>query len=152
MLNSTKCVCKRELKGVKFDKYTPRRSDDRFYGGRVAMEGEIKCECGRKLKGYFEVSRRMDAKEQYELIDLEILEDITNTTIEEKIDLNKSSQEDSEPKEVILQLTEEEPAYGEEKLDYDKMSYADLKAEAKNKGIKGNLKREALIEELKKRA
>ena len=38
---------KEPLKGVKFDKYTPMKMNDKFYGGRISMTGDIKCDCRR---------------------------------------------------------------------------------------------------------
>lgn len=83
MLNKTSCLCGRELKNVRFDKYTPMKLDDKFYGGRVSMVGEIKCDCGRELKGYFQSSIN-----GIDLIDLEVVNDITE---EEKNDLKPTS-------------------------------------------------------------
>lgn len=139
MLNSTKCLCGRELKGVRFDTMKPRKFDDRFYGGRVSMEGTIKCECGRELLGYFEQAYKMNTKEQYELINLEVIKD---TTPDEKIDLNETSSVEN------LVLTENEPEYIGKT--YEEMTYDELKKIAKEKGIKANQKREIIIEELKK--
>lgn len=70
MLNSTKCICGEELQGKQFEKYLPFPLDDKFYGGRVTMTGNIKCKCGRKVKGYFQ---RMS--QNLELIDLELIEE-----------------------------------------------------------------------------
>lgn len=72
MLNKTQCLCGCELKGKKFNKYIPMKLDDRFYGGRVSMTGDIICECGRELKGYF-----TKPANEIELIDLEVVKDIT---------------------------------------------------------------------------
>lgn len=83
MINKTSCLCGKELKGKKFDKYTPMKLDDRFYGGRVSMSGELRCECGRDLKGYFQRINNV-----VELIDLEVVNDINE---EEKIDLEPTS-------------------------------------------------------------
>lgn len=83
MLHRTSCGCGRELKDVKFDKYTPQRMNDKFYGGRVSMIGEIKCECGRELKGYFE-----NTAKGISLINLEMVKDIIE---EEKNDLKSTS-------------------------------------------------------------
>lgn len=83
MLNQTKCLCDKELKGTQFDKYTPFPLNDKFYGGRVSMVGEVKCDCGRDLKGYFQTTVH-----GIELIDLEVVNDITE---EEKNDLKPTS-------------------------------------------------------------
>ena len=52
MLNSTKCLCDRDLAEVRFESYMPEPMNDKFYGGRVSMTGTVKCDCGRELKGY----------------------------------------------------------------------------------------------------
>ncbi len=83
MLNKTSCLCGRKLKNVRFDKYIPQPLNDKFYGGRVSMTGEIKCGCGRDLKGYFQ-----NTVSGIDLIDLEVANDITE---EEKIDLKSTS-------------------------------------------------------------
>ena len=83
MLNKTSCLCGRELKEVRFDKYIPMKMDDKFYGGRVTMTGELRCECGRDLKGYFQ-----RVSNEIELIDLEVVNDIAKV---EKIDLKSIS-------------------------------------------------------------
>ena len=83
MLNKTSCLCGKELKEVRFDKYIPMKMDDKFYGGRVTMTGELRCECGRDLKGYFQ-----RVSNEIELIDLEVVNDIAKV---EKIDLKPIS-------------------------------------------------------------
>jgi hypothetical protein len=86
MLNKTSCLCGRELKEVRFDKYIPMKMNDKFYGGRVTMTGELRCECGRDLKGYFQ-----RVSNEIELIDLEVVNDITEV---EKNDLKPISSVD----------------------------------------------------------
>ncbi len=71
LLNSTKCKCGKELKNESFDQNKPFKFDDSFYGGRIAMTGEKRCDCGRLLKGYFGMINGL------ELIDLEIIEEPT---------------------------------------------------------------------------
>ncbi len=119
MLNKTSCLCGKELKGVKFDKYTPMKLNDRFYGGRVSMSGELKCECGRELIGYFQ---RINSV--VELIDLELVKDITE---KEEIDLKPTSSVDFSEMSY-KELQEYAKAHGVEKV---------------------NIKRDELIEQLK---
>lgn len=121
MLNSTKCLCGRELAGKKFDKYIPEPMNDKFYGGRVSMTGTIKCECGRDLKGFFQrVSNNLV------LIDLEIVKDL-----EEPLQL------DSEEQSTYIPIT------------YEEMTYKELQDIAREKGIKvAGAKREEIISKL----
>ena len=119
MLNRTSCLCGTELKDKKFDSYTPMKLDDKFYGGRVSMSGNIKCECGRQLRGYFERKNN-----NLELIDLEI---VNNIDTEGKSDLNGISDVDLDEMSY-KELQEYAKAQGIEKV---------------------NVKREELIEQLK---
>jgi hypothetical protein len=119
MLNKTSCLCGKELKGVKFDKYIPMKMNDKFYGGRISMTGDIKCDCGRDLKGYFQ-----RVGNDLSLIDLEVVNDITE---EEKIDLKPTSGVD------FSEMTYKEV-----------QEYAKSKGIEKV-----NIKREELIEQLK---
>lgn len=149
MLNSTKCPCGQELRNKRFDKMTPRKFDDRFYGGRVVMEGTIKCECGRELKGYFEQSPKTD---KFELIDLEVIKDIT---LDKKIDLNETSCVDCEAETPKIEETKKEIVIDDTEDNYiaktyEEMDYNELRKIAKEKGIKTNQKREVLIQELMK--
>ena len=95
MLNSTKCPCGRELKEVKFEKYVPMKLNDRFYGGRISMTGEMTCECGRKLVGYFE-----RIGNNLELIDLEVTENIDDLLIEEEMQYVPKTYEEMTYKEL----------------------------------------------------
>ena len=119
MLNKTSCLCGRELKEVRFDKYIPMKMDDKFYGGRVTMTGELRCECGRDLKGYFQ-----RVSNEIELIDLEVVNDIAKV---EKNDLK-----------LISTVDFNEMSYKEIQ------EYAKSKGIEKV-----NVKREELIEQLK---
>lgn len=141
LLNSTQCLCGKDLKEEKFDKYTPKAMNDRFYGGRVSMEGEIKCECGRELKGYFQNSFKMNSNSNYELIDLEVIKDIP---AEEKIENKGTSCDENQEK---LEIVEENANYNPKS--YDEMDYRELQEICKEKGIKASGKRENLIETLK---
>lgn len=114
LLNSTKCKCGKEHSETKFDKYTPHH-DYNFYGGRVSMTGDVTCECGRELKGYFERNDMGKLK----LIDLEITKENT--------------EKNTETKEIIP---------------LENLTYKELQALAKEKGINANLKREEIIEQL----
>ena len=145
LLNSTKCVCGAELKKATFENYKPKPLNDRFYGGRVSMEATIKCECGRELKGYFETSYRMNSKSNYDLIDLEVIKDITP---EEKIENKGTSSVENEENEEKLVLVDENVEYNPKS--YDEMNYKELQAICKEKGIKSvGKKRNELIEILK---
>lgn len=117
--NSTECKCGCNLKNAKFEHYIPQKLDDKFYGGIISMTAELKCECGRKIKGYFKT-----VVNKYELVDTEIIaENNTNETINEVAEENKKED------------------------DFEKMLYKDLQALAKEKGIeKINLKKDELIE------
>ena len=129
LLNKTSCKCGKDLRNVKFEKYEPN-FDKEFYGGRVDMYGTMKCECGRELKGYF--TRNID--QSLTLIDLEVIKD----TIEpKKVDLKETSLEYTEPSVTYIPKT------------YEEMTWNELKAIAKEKGIKGIMKRDKLIEKLK---
>lgn len=86
MLNKTSCLCGKELKQQRFDKYIPMKMNDKFYGGRVTMTGELRCECGRDLKGYFQ-----RVSNEIELIDLEVANDIAEVG---KVDLKPISSVD----------------------------------------------------------
>ena len=147
LLNSTKCICGKELMHEPFEKLTPKKPNDRFYGGRVAMEGEITCECGRILKGYFEHVYKMGSSTQYGLMDLEIIKDITP---EEKIENTPISDvEIYENGESDLKYTivEEVAPYIPE--EYENMKYQELQSICKEKGIKAVGKREDLIAALR---
>ena len=129
LLNSTKCKCGKELSNTRFDKYTPNL-DRSFYGGRVDITGTVECECGRTLKGYF---TRL-ANQNLMLIDLEVCKDIPN---DKKIDLKPTS------------LVYDEPSVTYIPKQYEEMTYRDLQAICKEKGIKSNGSREKLIEQLR---
>ena len=143
MLNKTICPCGKELKAQKFDKYTPMKLNDRFYGGRVAMTGEIKCECGRELRGYFQKITNTP-----ELIDLEVVNEVVNEV-------------DEAATIVVEETVENEPTIDtieEEKtdlkpiscVDFSEMSYKELQKYAKAHGVeKVNITRDELIEKLK---
>lgn len=102
LLNKTSCICGKNLKGEKFDKYIPKRMDDKFYGGRVCMTGEIKCECGRELKGYF--SR---PGINLELIDLEVIKDIEKEITPESEAINNITNDEKVENSVNLEDTKE---------------------------------------------
>ena len=144
LLNSTKCVCGAELKEATFENYKPKPLNDRFYGGRVSMEAEIKCECGRELKGYFETAYKMDSKSNYSLIDLEVIKDITP---EENIENTPTSSDENEVNEENLMLVDENAEYNPKS--YEEMSYKELQALCKEKGLKCVGKKEDLIKLLK---
>ena len=123
MLNSTKCLCDRDLAEVRFESYMPEPMNDKFYGGRVSMTGTVKCDCGRELKGYFQ---RINNNPK--LIDLEVIKDL----------------DEHEP----LQLDNEDKSNYMPKM-YDEMSYKELQEVAKEKGIKVvGIKREEIINKL----
>lgn len=130
LLNKTECKCGKDYKNERFEKYYPNFNKG-FYGGRVDMYGETKCECGRELRGYF--SRNVD--QSLTLIDLEVINDITE---DKKIDLKPTS----------LVFDEEEAPYIAKT--YEEMSWNELKAIAKEKGIKTNKGRESVIKQLRK--
>lgn len=145
LLNSTKCVCGAELKEATFENYKPKPMNDRFYGGRVSMEATIKCECGRELKGYFETSYKMNSKSNYELIDLEVIKDIAK---EEKIENKPTSLVEEEHEEEKTMLVDENVEYNTKS--YDEMSYKELQAICKEKGIKSvGKKKDELVDILK---
>ena len=123
MLNSTKCLCDRDLAEVRFESYIPEPMNDKFYGGRVSMTGTIKCYCGRELKGYFQ-----RINNNLKLIDLEIIKDL----------------DEHEP----LQLDNEDKSNYMPKM-YNEMSYKELQEVAKEKGIKVvGIKKEEIIHKL----
>ena len=144
LLNSTNCLCGKDLKEAKFDKYTPKAMNDRFYGGRVAMEGEIKCECGRELKGYFQNAFKMGSNSNYELIDLEVIKDIPE---EEKIENKPTSSVENENNDENLTLVDENATYIPKS--YEEMTYSELQKICKERGIKASGKKEDLIALLK---
>lgn len=122
LLNKKQCICGKDHKSTKFDKYVPNK-DWNFYGGRVSMIGlSHTCECGRVLKGYF----GKNYKDELELIDLEIIEDVAEKATE------------------IDTIVEETTNYD---ISYEDMTYKELQEVARAEGIKSvNLKRELLIE------
>ena len=123
MLNSTKCLCDRDLAEVRFESYIPEPMNDKFYGGRVSMTGTVKCDCGRELKGYFQ-----RINNNLKLIDLEVIKDLS----------------EHEP----LQLDSEDKSNYMPKM-YDEMSYKELQKIAKEKGIKVvGIKKEEIISKL----
>lgn len=147
LLNSTKCICGKELMHEPFEKLVPKKPNDRFYGGRVAMEGEITCECGRILKGYFEHVYKMGSSTQYGLMDLEVIKDITS---EEKIENTPISEVeilDNEENEAKIDIIEETVPYIPE--EYENMKYSELQSICKEKGIKAVGKKEDLIAALR---
>lgn len=101
LLNKTKCLCGKELLDETFSNYVPNK-DREFYGGRVSMIATHNCECGRKLKGFFEVNALGELK----LIDLEEIDEIKeqektdDNCIEKEIknDLTETSCEEQEVK------------------------------------------------------
>ncbi len=123
MLNSTKCLCDRDLAEVRFESYMPEPMNDKFYGGRVSMTGTVKCDCGRELKGYFQ-----RINNNLKLIDLEVIKDL---------DEHETFQLDNEDKSNYMPKM------------YDEMSYKELQEVAKEKGIKVvGIKREEIINKL----
>jgi hypothetical protein len=122
LLNKKECICGKDHKSTKFDKYIPNK-DWNFYGGRVSMIGlSHTCECGRVLKGYF----GKNYKDELELIDLEIIEDVAEKATE------------------IDTIVEDSTNYD---ISYEDMTYKELQEVARAEGIKNvNLKRELLLE------
>lgn len=129
LLNKKQCICGKDHKSTKFDKYVPNK-DWNFYGGRVSMIGlSHTCECGRTLKGYFGKNH----KDELELIDLEIIEDVA----EEATEVAEKATE-------IDTIVEETTKYD---INYEDMTYKELQEVARAEGIKSvNIKRELLIE------
>lgn len=130
LLNKTVCKCGKDQSDIRFDRYEPNFNKD-FYGGRVSMYGYRTCECGRELKGYF---TRRDTDQSLTLIDLEVIKD---TTDDKKIDYKASS----------LVIIEDEAPY--EAVSLEDMDFKSLKKYAKERGIKGNLKKEEIIKKLR---
>ena len=136
MLNSTKCLCDRDLAEVRFESYMPEPMNDKFYGGRVSMTGTVKCDCGRELKGYFQ-----RINNNLKLIDLEVIKDLDE---HETFQLDNEDLDKCEP----LQLDNEDKPNYMTKM-YDEMSYKELQEVAKEKGIKVvGIKREEIINKL----
>ena len=136
MLNSTKCLCDRDLAEVRFESYMPEPMNDKFYGGRVSMTGTVKCDCGRELKGYFQ-----RINNNLKLIDLEVSKDLDE---HETFQLDNEDLDKCEP----LQLDNEDKSNYMPKM-YDEMSYKELQEVAKEKGIKVvGIKREEIINKL----
>ena len=136
MLNSTKCLCGRDLAEVRFESYMPEPMNDKFYGGRVSMTGTVKCDCGRELKGYFQ-----RINNNLKLIDLEVIKDLDE---HETFQLDNEDLDKCEP----LQLDNEDKSNYMPKM-YDEMSYKELQEVAKEKGIKVvGIKREEIINKL----
>ena len=136
MLNSTKCLCDRDLAEVRFESYMPEPMNDKFYGGRVSMTGTVKCDCGRELKGYFQ-----RINNNLKLIDLEVIKDLDE---HETFQLDNEDLNKCEP----LQLDNEDKSNYMPKM-YDEMSYKELQEVAKEKGIKVvGIKREEIINKL----
>lgn len=133
LLNKKECICGKDHKSTKFDKYIPNK-DWNFYGGRVSMIGlSHTCECGRVLKGYF----GKNYKDELELIDLEVIQDIST-----KID-TEIPQEATEIDTIVEKTTKYD-------INYEDMTYKELQEVARAEGIKSvNLKRELLIEAIK---
>ena len=129
LLNKTACKCGKDLRAIKFDRYEPN-FDKGFYGGRVDMFGYYKCECGRELKGFF--TRNID--QSLTLIDLEVIKDTT--------DANKI-----EYRPISLVYDEEEAPYIAKT--YEEMTWDELKAIAKERGIKTNKGKKYVIEKLR---
>ncbi len=133
MLNSTKCLCDRDLAEVRFESYIPEPMNDKFYGGRVSMTGTVKCDCGRELKGYFQ-----RINNNLKLIDLEVIKDL------DELQLDNEELDKCEP----LQLDNEDKSNYMPKM-YDEMSYKELQEVAKEKGIKVvGIKKEEIISKL----
>ena len=136
MLNSTKCLCDRDLAEVRFESYMPEPMNDKFYGGRVSMTGTVKCDCGRELKGYFQ-----RINNNLKLIDLEVIKDLDE---HETFQLDNEDLDKCEP----LQLDNEDKSNYMPKM-YDEMSYKELQEVAKETGIKVvGIKREEIINKL----
>ena len=136
MLNSTKCLCDRDLAEVRFESYMPEPMNDKFYGGRVSMTGTVKCDCGRELKGYFQ-----RINNNLKLIDLEVIKDLDE---HETFQLDNEDLDKCEP----LQLDNEDKSNYMPKM-YDEMSYKELQEVAKEKVIKVvGIKREEIINKL----
>ena len=133
LLNKKECICGKDHKSTKFDKYVPNK-DWNFYGGRVSMIGlSHTCECGRVLKGYF----GKNYKDELELIDLEVIQDIST-----KID-TEIPQEATEIDTIVEKTTNYD-------ISYEDMTYKELQEVARAEGIKNvNLKRELLLEAIK---
>lgn len=149
LLNKTICLCGKELKDEMFNKYVPNK-DFEFYGGRVSMIAEHDCECGRKLKGFFEV----DLSGNLKLIDLEEIETKEEIETVEEIKSEEIVVE-NEIEEQGDKYIEEENKIDlnetscEEKVDLMSLSYKELQEYAKSHGIeKVNVKKEELIEKL----
>lgn len=132
LLNKTNCKCGKDLRETRFNRYEPNFNKD-FYGGQVDMYGYYKCDCGRELKGYF--ARNID--QSLRLIDLEVIKDIAEG---KKIDSTQSS----------CVYTEETAPYIPKT--YEEMSYKELKKVAKEKGIKGIMTRQEILERLQRLA
>lgn len=130
LLNKTQCTCGKEQSEVKFDYYEPN-FDKGFYGGRVDMFGYRTCECGRELKGYF---TRRNTDQALRLIDLEVIKDTAEV---KKIDLEPTSS-------IIIEDTAPYIA-----KTYEEMTWEELKAIAKEKGIKTNKGRKNVIKQLR---
>lgn len=130
LLNKKECICGKDHKSTKFDKYVPNK-DWNFYGGRVSMIGlSHKCECGRVLKGYF----GKNYKDELELIDLEVIQNLSA-----KID-TEIPQEATENDTIVEETTNYD-------INYEDMTYKELQKVARVEGIKSvNIKRELLIE------
>ena len=136
MLNSTKCLCDRDLAEVRFESYMPEPMNDKFYGGRVSMTGTVKCDCGRELKGYFQ-----RINNNLKVIDWEVIKDLDE---HETFQLDNEDLDKCEP----LQLDNEDKSNYMPKM-YDEMSYKELQEVAKEKGIKVvGIKREEIINKL----
>lgn len=129
LLNKKECICGKDHKSTKFDKYIPNK-DWNFYGGRVSMIGlSHTCECGRVLKGYF----GKNYKDELELIDLEVIQDLSTEIPQEATEIDT--------------IVEETTNYD---ISYEDMTYKELQEVARAEGIKNvNLKRELLLEAIK---
>lgn len=136
LLNKKQCICGKDHKSTKFDKYVPNK-DWNFYGGRISMIGlSHTCECGRVLKGYL----GKNYKDELELIDLEIIEDVAEKATEVAEETTETPQEATE----IDTIVEETANYD---INYEDMTYKELQEVARAEGIKSvNIKRELLIE------